>query len=163
MPKGYLAFILHAHLPYVRHPEHVRFLEERWLFEAITESYIPLIQVFDRLLNEHIPCRLTLSVSPSLLAMLEDALLMERYEAHLNQLIELSVRELARTQSEPRSHDLAEFYHGFFVAGLDNFVNRCRRRLATAFRQFHEQGVINLITTTATHGFIAAIGRDKPK
>ncbi|MEZ5581874.1 MAG: 1,4-alpha-glucan branching protein domain-containing protein [Candidatus Competibacteraceae bacterium] len=154
MPKGYLAFVLHAHLPYVRHPEYDRFLEERWLFEAITESYIPLIQVFDRLLSEHIPCRLTLSISPSLLAMLEDALLLERYEAHLNQLIELSVRELARTQSEPRVHHLAEFYHRFFVAGLDTFVNRCQRRLATAFRHFHEQGIINLMTTTATHGLL---------
>ncbi|MEE4377887.1 MAG: 1,4-alpha-glucan branching protein domain-containing protein, partial [Candidatus Competibacteraceae bacterium] len=154
MPNGYLAFVLHAHLPYVRHPEYDRFLEERWLFEAMTESYIPLIQVFDRLLSEHTPCRLTLSISPSLLAMLEDPLLMERYEAHLHQSIELSERELARTQSEPHFHQLAEFYHRFFVAGLDTFVNRCQRRLATAFRYFHEQGVIYLITTSATHGLL---------
>ena len=45
MSQGYLAIVLHAHLPFVRHPEHDRFLEENWLFEAITETYIPLIQV----------------------------------------------------------------------------------------------------------------------
>ena len=28
MSKGYLALVLHAHLPYVRHPEHENFLEE---------------------------------------------------------------------------------------------------------------------------------------
>jgi len=154
MLKGYLAFVLHAHLPYVRHPEYDRFLEERWLFEAMTETYIPLIQVFDDWLSDNVSGRLTLSISPSLLAMLEDPLLLERYEAHLHQLIELSERELARTQSEPHLHQLAEFYHRFFIAGLDTLVNRCQRRLATAFRHFHEQGVINLITTSATHGLL---------
>jgi 1,4-alpha-glucan branching enzyme len=43
--KGYLAIVLHAHLPFVRHPEYEEFLEEDWLFEAITETYIPLIQI----------------------------------------------------------------------------------------------------------------------
>ena len=42
---GYLALVLHAHLPFVRHLEHEKFLEENWLFEAITETYPPLIQV----------------------------------------------------------------------------------------------------------------------
>ena len=40
-PPGYLALVLHAHLPYVRHPEHPQFLEEDWLYEAITETYLP--------------------------------------------------------------------------------------------------------------------------
>jgi len=30
-PQGYLALVLHAHLPYVRHPEEKYFLEENWL------------------------------------------------------------------------------------------------------------------------------------
>ena len=51
MRKGYLALVLHAHLPFVRHPEYPEFLEEDWLFEAITETYIPLWQVFEGLLR----------------------------------------------------------------------------------------------------------------
>ena len=50
MPKGYLNFVLHAHLPYVRHPESELYMEERWLFEAITETYIPLIKYFQKLI-----------------------------------------------------------------------------------------------------------------
>src|SRR5260221_10073254 len=45
--KGYLSLILHAHLPFVRHPEHPRFLEENWFFEAITETYIPLLRTLE--------------------------------------------------------------------------------------------------------------------
>ena len=43
--RGYLSLVLHAHLPFVRHPEHEKFLEENWLYEAITESYLPLLQL----------------------------------------------------------------------------------------------------------------------
>ena len=50
MNKGYLCLVLHSHLPFVRHPEYEDFLEEDWLYEAITETYIPLILVFERLM-----------------------------------------------------------------------------------------------------------------
>ena len=52
MPLGYLNLVLHAHLPFVRHPEYEDFLEEDWLYEAITETYIPLLEVFDSLERE---------------------------------------------------------------------------------------------------------------
>jgi 1,4-alpha-glucan branching enzyme len=63
MVKGYLCMVLHGHLPYVRHPEHANFLEEDWLFEAITETYIPLIQMFERLSVDKIDFRLTMSIT----------------------------------------------------------------------------------------------------
>ena len=54
MAKGYLSLVLHAHLPFIRHPEYDNFLEENWLFEAITDTYIPLINVFDSLINDNV-------------------------------------------------------------------------------------------------------------
>ena len=47
--KGYVNFVLHAHLPYVHHPESDTYLEEEWLFEAISETYIPLLLNFQKL------------------------------------------------------------------------------------------------------------------
>lgn len=38
MSLGYVALVLHAHLPYVRHPESDYVLEEEWLHEAIIET-----------------------------------------------------------------------------------------------------------------------------
>ena len=52
--QGLLSIILHAHLPYVRHPEHDSFFEENWLFEAMTECYLPLIRVLDRLQEDNV-------------------------------------------------------------------------------------------------------------
>ena len=65
--------MLHAHLPYVRHPEHASFLEETWLFEAITETYVPLADMLDRLRADGVPFRLCLTLSPTLLTMLRGA------------------------------------------------------------------------------------------
>ena len=67
--------VLHAHLPFVRHPEHKKFLEECWLFEAITETYLPLLQVLDGWRRDGMTAPLTLSLSPTLCAMLLDPLL----------------------------------------------------------------------------------------
>jgi 1,4-alpha-glucan branching enzyme len=80
MHKGYLCIVLHSHLPYIRYPEYDCFLEENWLYEAITESYIPLLDVFERLINDGIDFRITLSLSPTLVEMLNDNLLRERYK-----------------------------------------------------------------------------------
>ncbi|HEU4536420.1 MAG TPA: hypothetical protein VFS00_19985, partial [Polyangiaceae bacterium] len=49
MPQGYFALVLHTHLPFVRHPEFERPLEERWLHEALCECYLPMLAAFDRL------------------------------------------------------------------------------------------------------------------
>src|SRR5206468_2747464 len=68
MSQASLAFVLHAQLPFVRHPAHEDFLEERWLAEAITETYIPLLEMLGALERDRVPARLTLSLSPPLLA-----------------------------------------------------------------------------------------------
>src|SRR5258707_6185591 len=97
MMKAYLALVLHEHLPFVRHPEHEHFLEENWLFEAITESYLPLIQVMDGWLRDGMNTRLTMTLSPTVCSMLLDPLLLDRYDRHLNGLGELIEKELLRT------------------------------------------------------------------
>ena len=153
MSKGYLAFVLHAHLPFVRHPEYDTFLEEKWYFEAVTETYIPLLKFFNRMVVENVPFHLTVSISPSLLAMMEDALLQERYDQHLGKLIELCQREQERTAHEPHFRHLAQVYQGLFQDARDIF-RQYDGKLATPFKKLHECGAIDLITTAATHGFL---------
>lgn len=149
-----LIFVLHAHLPYVRHPEHEYFLEENWLFEAITESYLPLINVFRRLEEDGIPFALTLSLSPTLMAMLHDRLLGERYMRYLDQRVELAGRELHRTRSQPEFHETVRMYHDRFMDLRDLYERIYKRDLVSAFSSFREGGRLEIITTTATHGFL---------
>src|SRR5436305_9181015 len=96
--QGYFSLVLHAHLPFVRHPEHEKFLEESWLFEAITETYIPLLQVLEGWRRDQVSTPITLSLSPTLCSMLLDPLLQQRYERHLDSLVALAEkRSIART------------------------------------------------------------------
>ncbi len=154
MSRGYLSLVLHGHLPFVRHPEHEEFFEERWLFEAITECYVPLIKVFDGLLADGISFRMALSLSPTLCAMLQDDLLQRRYMRHLEKLIELATREIARTRNDPAFAPLARYYRDWLVDTARIYDGCYGRNLITAFRRFQEAGVLELFTTCATHGLL---------
>src|SRR6266478_1269952 len=90
MTQGYLAIVLHAHLPFVRHPEHEKFLEESWLYEAVAESYLPLLQVLRGWQRDGVDARITMTLSPTLCAMLRDPLLQDRCARHLDGLVDLA-------------------------------------------------------------------------
>ncbi|MCF8009953.1 MAG: DUF1957 domain-containing protein [Clostridiales bacterium] len=153
MAKGYLALVLHAHLPYIRHPEDENFLEEKWLYEAITETYIPLIESFNRLVQEGIPFRITVSLSPPLLSMLTDRLLQERYTKHLDKLIELSEKEVELNRNTP-FYETAVMYRNQFYRTRYIFCEQYGCNLVQAFRTLEEQGRLELITCAGTHGFL---------
>src|SRR5205807_1619775 len=123
-PLGYLCLVLHAHLPFVRHPEYEDFLEEDWLYEAITETYIPLLDVFEGLQRDDVDWRLTLSVTPTLASMLSDPLLQVRYLRHLDNLLALATKELERTRFEPEFHALAQMYHQRFTRCREVFTHQ---------------------------------------
>ncbi len=154
MPKGYLSLVLHAHLPYVRHPEYKSFLEEDWLFEAITETYIPLIRVFQRLTDDGVDFRVTLSLSPPLVTMLQDPLLQERYVRHITGLVELTEKEIDRCAGEPRLRVLAEMYHSIFDECRRVFTEEYGLDLVRAFRAFRDAGKLEITTCAATHGYL---------
>ena len=158
---GHLALILHAHLPYVRHPEHDRFLEESWLFEAITECYLPLLGVMAGWHRDGMHTRLTLSLSPTLCAMVLDPLLQDRYERHLNGLIELSEKETYRTQWEPRQHALAGMYFRR-LQELRQAYYACDRDLVGAFRRFQDLGRLEIVTCAATHALLPLLAHHPP-
>ncbi len=162
MPKGYLALVLHAHLPFIRHPEHESFLEENWLFESMTDAYIPLINVFDRLIGDGVDFRVTISLSPTLINMLRDGLLMSRYLMYLDKSISLSRLEVERTRSDKRINDLALMYLERFERAKYTFSESCGGDLIGAFKRFQDAGKIEIITSCATHGYLPLMDLHRP-
>ncbi|MBI3315806.1 MAG: DUF1957 domain-containing protein [Candidatus Omnitrophica bacterium] len=154
MKKGFLSIILHAHLPYVRHPEHKRFLEEQWFYETVTETYFPLIKTLRSLIQERIDFRITLSLSPTLLSMMADPLLQDRCLRHLDRLIELAEKEIDRTSRDERFHRLAVMYRERFVEARRIFCVECGQNLLTAFKELEKSGSVELMTCAATHGYL---------
>jgi len=146
--------VLHAHLPYVRHPEYDDFLEEDWLYEAITETYIPLINVFDGLVNDGVRFRITMSLTPTLIAMLKDPLLQGRYLRHIERLLDLSEKEVERTRWQSDYAPLARMYRERFNNALYVFHKKYDKDLVSAFKKFQDLGVLEIITCASTHGFL---------
>ena len=138
-PHGYLALVLHAHLPYVRHPEYDEFLEEDWLYEAITETYLPLLQILHGLADDGVPFQLTLTLSPPLCHMLRDPLLQERTERYLDRSVELARREMARTQDSGAVAEVARFYFHRLTQCRRDYVERWQRDLVGAFGALQER------------------------
>lgn len=156
--KGFLTLVLHAHLPFVRHPEHEYFLEENWLYQAITETYVPLIHMFEGLQRDGIHFRITMSLTPPLISMLKDPLLQDRYIRHIDKLIELANKEVDRTRFLPEYHGTALHYYWQFTQTRETFY-RYGRDLTEAFKKFQDAGVLEIITCGATHGFLPLVNR----
>jgi 1,4-alpha-glucan branching enzyme len=153
MSDGYLALVLHAHLPFVRHPEFQDFLEEDWFFEGVVETYVPLLMRFEKLREEGIPFRLTMSVTPPLATMLEDGILQGRLRLYMDRHIELLGNEIKRAQDSHVRH-LANFYRDHLTQAKQFIFEKYGGRLLQSFRSLMESGHLEIITCTATHGFL---------
>jgi 1,4-alpha-glucan branching enzyme len=125
--------VLHAHLPFIRYPEHEYHLEENWFYEAITETYIPLISVLENLINDDVEFRITLSLSPTLIEMFNNDLLRKRYQRHIENLVELSEKEIVMNRG-------------------DASIGR-----PSAFRSLLGSGSLEIITSAATHAYLPAL------
>ena len=158
---GYLSIVLHAHLPFVRHPEHDRFLEESWLFEGITETYIPLLQLLDGWARDGMKVRLTLTLTPTLCSMLRDPLLQSRYERRIGELVDLAEKEIQRNHWEKPFQDLASFYHKRF-ADARELYQRLNGDLVGAFQRHQEAGHVEIITSAATHALLPLLADHPP-
>lgn len=151
--KGYVSFVLHAHLPFIHHPESDDYLEEEWLFEAISETYIPLLINFQKLEEEKVDFRITMSMTPPLLNMLDNQLLQQKYINYLNTHIELAQKEIVRTKGNDKENDLAHYYFNRYSNDLHLFKEVYHCNLINGFKHFQDIGVLEIITCGATHGY----------
>ncbi|BBH20117.1 hypothetical protein Back11_14620 [Paenibacillus baekrokdamisoli] len=154
LTKGYLSLVLHAHLPFIHHPESENYIEERWLFEAMTETYIPLLEVFERLSNDAVDFRITMSLTPTLLTMLANPLLQKRYLKYIDNLIALSKQECKRTKKDNSFFPLSTMYREHFIHIRQRFTQTYEGNIINGFKQYQASGHLELITSSATHAFL---------
>jgi 1,4-alpha-glucan branching enzyme len=159
--KGYWMPVLHAHLPFVKHPEYDYFLEENWLFEAISESYIPLLVNMKKMADEGIEFKLTVSISPPLLEMFADEHLMGKYLKYLDKHIELSSKEIDRLQRDPKFRCLARFYKKRYREVKSFFTGFLDHNVLNGYRYFHNRGNLEILTSCATHGLLPLLRQNR--
>ena len=103
MPHGRVVFVLHAHLPYVL--SHGKWPHgSDWLCEAACETYIPLLNVLDRLSGEGRQVNFTIGITPVLCEMLASPLFKKEgklvhYQTPVKAPFKLSVSDLTTAGS----------------------------------------------------------------
>ncbi len=162
MDRGLVALVLNAHLPFVRQPDFNRFLEERWLFESLSETYLPLLRVFARLEADRVPWKLSLALSPTLEAMLGDQLLRARYQAWLESQLELADKERARCGGDPVFGPLVDMYAELYARDYEDFTALYGGNVLGALDFYFKKGRIDLMTSGATNAFMP-IYREYPE
>jgi 1,4-alpha-glucan branching enzyme len=147
-------------MPFIRHPEHEDFLEEGWLHEAILETYIPLLWTLEALIEEGVDYRITISLSPTLVAQLADPLLRSRFARRLDNLTDLAGREVHRTPEHPEFEANARLYQARFARARRDYRERWHGDLIAAFRRLEQAGRVELITCGATHGYLPLLSEN---
>ncbi|MCY9660364.1 DUF1957 domain-containing protein [Paenibacillus chondroitinus] len=151
--KGYFALVLHAHLPYISHQGPDTALEERWFFEAMTETYLPLLEVMQQLSQDQIDFRMTFSLTPTLLSLFSDPFWQAKYRIYLQKLITLADSEQVRLQQDPVLLPAAYQYSQRFQKLLDLYESY-EGNVIVAFKHFQELGHIEIVTSAATHAYL---------
>ena len=133
------------------------YLEESWLFEAISETYIPLLSSFFKLIEEEIDFRITMSLTPPILSMLDNALLKQRYIIYLKEKIKLSALEIERTKENNEINNLSKHYYDKYTNDLNFYLNFAKSDLISLFKLLQDLGYLEIITCGATHRIFSNI------
>jgi 1,4-alpha-glucan branching enzyme len=163
MPKmGAFTFVLHTHLPYCRQAGRWPHGEE-WLHEAAAESYIPLLNALYHLMDDGVPAKLTLGLTPVLLEQLDDEDVRANFLDYLDEKIAAASADVPRFETAGNAHFtyLAGFYRDWYTGIRQSFVDRYDGNLVPAFRKLQQAGMIEIVTCGATHGYLPLLDRDE--
>ncbi|MEW9699832.1 1,4-alpha-glucan branching protein domain-containing protein [Paenibacillus sp. SI8] len=151
--ESFLVLVLHAHLPYFRQNGKIDDREERWLHETVTENFLPLLDTLNRLCEEQFDFRITLSITPTLLALLSNPLIQQRIRSHLDKLVELADKKEIRLKKNTGFRSLAELYV-IRYRELRASYERCEGDIIGLLKKLQDAGYIEIVTSAATYGFL---------
>ena len=160
-PIGAFTFMLHSHLPYARQAGMWPHGEE-WVHEAIAETYVPLLNALYDLRDEGVPFRLTIGITPILGEQLADPLIVEHFIAYAAERAAKAAQDMDRFEraGDETFRDLARFYHHWYARVLTSFQDRFSTDLLGAFRTLQDEGLVEIATSAATHGYLPLLSRD---
>lgn len=158
---GAFTFVLHSHLPYARQAGMWPHGEE-WVHEAIAETYLPLLNALHDLADEGVPYKITIGITPILAEQLADPLIVDHFIVYAQERAAWAAADIDRFDSSGESDlkDLAVFYHHWYARTLASFQDRFAKDILGGFRALQDQGLVEIATCAATHGYLPLLSRD---
>ncbi|MBN1593433.1 MAG: DUF1957 domain-containing protein [Candidatus Coatesbacteria bacterium] len=159
--NGHLAIVLHSHLPYVL-THGVWPHGADWLNECCAETYIPMLDVCYKLVEEGISPKLTIGLTPILCEQLADPAFAGAFRTYVDHKIEsavLNADEFKRTGQDKRAA-LAEMWRDYYIGIKRAFEKSYNKSIVGAFKRLQDEGHIEIITCGATHGYFPLLHDD---
>ncbi|MDR1388480.1 MAG: DUF1957 domain-containing protein [Treponema sp.] len=149
-----LSLVINAHYPFFSIPQKNDPVspEEEIFFESVSDTYLPLLAMLEGLEARGVSFKIGMVLGYSLCTLLKNSCLMRRYQSWLRARVEFGIREQERTAGAQR--DLAAFYLAEDTGRLSALESRYNMDIIFAFEQFRQKGMLELISTSATHAFL---------
>ena len=159
--RGAFTFVLHSHLPYARNAGMWPHGEE-WIHEAIADTYIPILDSLNELVDEGIDFKLTIGITPILAEQLADESIINNFIQYAAERAAWASNDVARFEEEgnQQAKELAKFYHHWYARHLTNFRDRYNSDILGAFKTLQDAGYLEIATSAATHGYLPLLSRD---
>jgi 1,4-alpha-glucan branching enzyme len=162
MVSGNINFVFHSHLPWVMNHGNWPHGED-WLFEAVIETYIPILNITEELVRDGISPKFTIGFSPVLCEQLAHKDFFRKFEKYCNYKIEYARRDELKFINENQDGSkvyLSKFWLQFYTEGI-NFLKSINGNILTKFKDLQDDGHIEIITCGATHAYLPLVGSDR--
>ena len=157
---GSFCLVLHGHMPYVLH-HGVWPNGEDWLYEAAAECYLPLLALIDEC--QHLNCnpQIAIGLTPVLLEQLAHEDFRSGFAKYLTERVKQARADKADFKRQGQAHMayLADQWKLFF-SGLSEQFDRIGRDIPKAFAKQMERGLIQILTSSATHAYLPLLLED---
>ena len=154
-----LVLTIVGHQGYIRHDDEKQYaLQNDILFGAISQTYLPLVNMFHRLENDGIDFKLALVLSPSLCSLLDDDLIKSQYINWLEKRISFGEAEVARLASDNELLKNAQSCLAKAKKDLADFTQVYSQNLIKEFAYFAGKGNLELLATCGTYAFLPHFG-----
>lgn len=156
MTNRNLILVLNANHEYIRHTgeDEVKYASQmNSFFESITDTYLPLLKMFETLENDNIQFSLSIVFSPSVCTMLEDSVIQKQYIEWLENHILLGKKEIERCKNNPLLLNNAKLVLEKFQEAKIQFLSY-DQKLLKKFREYQKKGVLEILATTGTPVFL---------
>jgi 1,4-alpha-glucan branching enzyme len=162
MRNKYFSLVLHTHIPYViSHGTWPHGTD--WLCEACAETYIPLLNVLNRLVGEGISPRITINLSPVLCEQLASEKFSDEFISYLENKIKLANNDIVyfSNTKEKEFLTLANYWRNFYENIKSDFNEKYNKNIIKAFKKLQDDNHIEIITCAATHGYLPLLSEDE--
>jgi len=159
MSLGYFGLVLHGHIPWCK-KSGVWPAGEEWLMEAMSETYIPMLNILREFKEGGLKTAITINITPVLAEQLADEYMKHRFSEYMENLISKAKNDIRRFENHPKRKIIAEFHLKNFENILETFYHNYYRDILGSFKWLQDEGMIELITCGATHGLLPLFERD---